>query len=523
MQEMERRLRIHSAIITAILVKCKNLLARSRYKRKYDDDTAETRSTKKKYIVYNRDRAAKCLQEDFLGLERRFDNKQFVRTFRVTPSIAEDILRKLAVRDPIFTQRQQITGRAGIAPEVRLLCVFKCIGYGVLPTCEIPYFQMCESTICSSIKSFALLMIKEYSAYYLQQPTKEDAKRVLALYEEKHGVSGMFGSLDCMHVGWKNCPVAHQGQYSGKEKKPTLVLEAACDWNLWFWHVAFGYPGTLNDINIWDRSCLLRAFLSGECAKNIDVQFQLDDEFFNKLFFLGKFNTTVCCTHHVLYSYIYHFWFIVVDGKYPEIARFLKTISKPLTPIEHFFAAWQESARKDIERAFGVLQRKFHFLVHSIELWYADDINCVVLLCLILHNMMVEYRVECDEREAAWFYETVEPGDNDANDSLDREPGEDGSNDGSNADNASQEEEAGDSEAEHDGGSNANNGGCFDALEEEIKAKRANLDLQEWILFASCSASNDSGDDDDDLVKAYNKAKQLLLPIKVEVESFVRS
>ncbi len=291
MQEMERRLQIHSAIITitAILVKRRNLLARSRNKRKYDDDTVETQTTKRRYILYDRERAAKCLHEDFLGPERRFNNKQFVRTFRVTPSIAEDILKKLAMRDPLFTQRQQITGRAGIAPEVRLLCILKCIGYGVSPTCEIPYFQICESTIRSSIKSFALLMIEEYSAYYLRPPTKEDAKKVLSLHEEKHGVSGMFGSLDCMHVGWKNCPVAHQGQYTGKEKKPTLVLEAACDWNLWFWHVAFGYPGTLNDINIWDRSCLLRAFLSGEWARNIDVQFQLNNEFFNEIFFLGKF------------------------------------------------------------------------------------------------------------------------------------------------------------------------------------------------------------------------------------------
>jgi hypothetical protein len=43
------------------------------------------------------------------------------------------------------------------------------------------------------------------------------------------------------------------------------------------------------------------------------------------------------------------------------------------------------------------------------------------------------------------------------------------------------------------------------------------VDLQERILFASRSASNDSGDDDNDLAKAYNEAKQLLLPIKVEV------
>ena len=66
-------------------------------------------------------------------------------------------------------------------------------------------------------------------------------------------------------------------------------------------------------------------------------------------------------------------------------------MSEPLTKVEKAFASWQESARKDIERAFGVLQRKFHFLLNSIELWYVSDLHEIVLSCLILHNMMVEY------------------------------------------------------------------------------------------------------------------------------------
>ncbi len=180
---------------------------------------------------------------------------------------------------------------------------------------------------------------------------------------------------------------------------------------------------------------------------------------------------------NVFYSYICHFCFILVDGIYPEIARFVKTISEPLTPMEHFFSAWQESSRKDIERAFGVLQRKFHFLVHSVELWYADNIHSVVMCCLILHNMMVEYRVECDEREAASFYETVEAGD---------------SND--------ETVESGDN-----------------ALEDEIEMKRANADLQARILLASRSASNESGDDDNNLANEYEEAKKLLLPVKLEI------
>ena len=72
-------------------------------------------------------------------------------------------------------------------------------------------------------------------ACYLHTYTEEDAKHVSLLHEDVHGIPGMLGSLDCMHVCWKNCSIAYQGAYQGKEKFSTLVLEAIADHNLWFW------------------------------------------------------------------------------------------------------------------------------------------------------------------------------------------------------------------------------------------------------------------------------------------------
>jgi hypothetical protein len=57
-----------------------------------------------------------------------------------------------------------------------------------------------------------------------------------------------------MHWCWKNCPVADHGSYIGKEKEPTVDLEAAASYRLCIWHAFFGLPGTLNDINILDQS-----------------------------------------------------------------------------------------------------------------------------------------------------------------------------------------------------------------------------------------------------------------------------
>ena len=73
--------------------------------------------------------------------------------------------------------------------------------------------------------------------------------------------------------------------------------------------------------------------------------------------------------------------------------------------IDRIFGGWQEAKRKDIERAFGVYQRKFHCVVWPFEKWDDYRIAEVVLCCVILHNMMVEHRFENDEVDHEGLYE----------------------------------------------------------------------------------------------------------------------
>ena len=123
-------------------------------------------------------------------------------------------------------------------------------------------FEMAESTILESLKRFCEAVTSLYSENYLRAPTDSDIKRLLKINAQR-GFMGMLGSIDCMHWQWKNCPVALAGQYKGKEKKPTVVLEAWADQELWIWHCNFGSPGSLNDINILDQSPVFQKILQG--------------------------------------------------------------------------------------------------------------------------------------------------------------------------------------------------------------------------------------------------------------------
>ena len=61
--------------------------------------------------------------------------------------------------------------------------------------------------------------------------------------------------------------------------------------------------------------------------------------------------------------------YYLADGIYPEWAAFAKLITRPQNDKAKLYAQCQESARKDVERAFGVLQKMLgHHLSSSTTL-----------------------------------------------------------------------------------------------------------------------------------------------------------
>jgi hypothetical protein len=281
----------------------------------------------------------------------------------------EDVMAKGVKFYNISTNRH---GNPASSLQARLLLPIKTLAYGVPPHAFADYFQMSLQFAHECCKQFDRAIKKCYMKEFLRLPTAQDLEAICKLHKQIHRVDGMFGSLDCSHTYWKNCPKGWQGSYKGKETKPSIILEGICDYHLFFWHASYGYAGTLNDINILNLSPFHERMLDGTFDRLEEdagvVPYNILEEQFNKLF-------------------------ILVDGIYPRYSRFVKGIKEPIGLQEKDYTKWQEGARKDIERAFGVLKATWQFFQTPILLHDLSSISERATTCLILHNILVTDRV----------------------------------------------------------------------------------------------------------------------------------
>ncbi|XP_073061723.1 uncharacterized protein [Primulina eburnea] len=223
--------------------------------------------------------------------------------------------------DNYFVQKADALGRPRLTPYQKITAAMRILAYGVGADATDEYIKIGESTAIDSVKRFCRATIEVFGDLYLRSPNAEDIERLLHNGKQR-GFPGMLGSLDCMHWRWKNCPTAGAGQYTGRSGRPTIILEAVADYNMWIWHAYFGLP--------------------------------------------------------------------------------VQTIHNPQGPKKKYFAARQESCRKDVERAFGLLQSKWAIITCPARYWSKHVLHDIMTTCIILHNMIIED--ERDEQMTITYY-----------------------------------------------------------------------------------------------------------------------
>lgn len=207
------------------------------------------------------DKALRRLQEDYFSSKPKYGEASFERRFRMPRVVFNRLYTSLEGKS-IFVRRRDALNKNGIHPLQRVVAAVRMLGYGVAADALDEYLQMSEDSVLLSVKGFCREVVRTFGQEYMREPNEADLMRIMGINAAR-GFPGCIGSIDCQHWEWKNCPIAWAGQFKGKEKKPTVVLEAICDGELWIWHAHFGCPGSLNDINVLDTSKTLRKIIAG--------------------------------------------------------------------------------------------------------------------------------------------------------------------------------------------------------------------------------------------------------------------
>ncbi|XP_071729350.1 uncharacterized protein [Rutidosis leptorrhynchoides] len=184
--------------------------------------------------------------------------------------------------------------------------------------------------VSDCLNNYCKCVFHLYANRIFEKPTAQDLQRLTVKHAQIHGFSGILRILDCMHWRWRNCPQWWKGHYTqGDHDYPSIMLEA---------------------------------LLAGEAPP---CMFTVNG-----------------CTFTKGYN--------LADEPYPEWATLMKSFKNPIDPKEAKFSKYQASARKDIEREFGVLQGRWTIVQHPARPYYIRKIRRIMLTCIILNNMITE-------------------------------------------------------------------------------------------------------------------------------------
>ena len=210
----------------------------------------------------------------------------------------------------------------------------------------------------------------------MHYPKTVDSIRESERAYRAQGFPGCVGSVDAVHMPWDAAPaVTYRLFYNRRKGAATYASVVTVDNDCVVLHATEAGPGASNDKTlILDLDDEYHNALQTNTLYS-DYKYDLLDEFGNTVQTKGVY--TIC------------------DGGFNTHCTKMATISRP----NEFQAAWTgrlESVRKDVERGFGVLKKRFQILRIPSQVRNFELMKGTWRTCLVLHNILTRRRLSRD-------------------------------------------------------------------------------------------------------------------------------
>ncbi|KAK7090305.1 uncharacterized protein [Littorina saxatilis] len=267
----------------------------------------------------------------------RFSHAQFRRTLRVSRRVFDYLLDTLQ----LYTADGHHGGREPVSDRKKLAVFLRYVGSKSTLFELAQQFNITEYSVIRARQEVteALLRLLPTVITWPQPQEFAEISREVSEFGQ-YTFPGIVGFLDGSHIPIWKPRVPNPDAYFNRKKYHSVNMQAVCREDLRFTDVSVGCPGRMHDARALRMSSLWNAgyALCGQGA------------------------------YHVL-----------ADAAYPLTSWMLTPYRNTghLTPAEQHFKTAHSSKRQTIERAFGVLKKRFPLLRRCIEMVSVENIKCL--------------------------------------------------------------------------------------------------------------------------------------------------
>ncbi|XP_045107700.1 putative nuclease HARBI1 [Portunus trituberculatus] len=273
--------------------------------------------------------------------------EEFLERFRLPKDAVRDLIEEVRPR----THVDRLGTGCGIPLHLKMLVTLRYLATGSFLLTVADIMDIAKSSACRAVGEVVQL-IAFLAPDYIKFPQPEARQMASKLYDIA-GMPGVLGCIDCTHIPIQSLGGNNVEMYRCRKGFYSLNVQGICDSELKFMHVVASWPGSVHDSRIFS---------------NCRICYLLDQEDYRGLYLLG-------------------------DSGYPSREYLLTPLLAPRTEKHRRYNVAHIQTRNSIERAFGVLKRRFASL--SIPLrTKLPNTKRIVMACAILHNIAISRRVD---------------------------------------------------------------------------------------------------------------------------------